>query len=228
MTLIKCPGCGHTILSVASRCPQCGNQLSQFRFVQGQGGSLTECRRCSRKVLSGATTCPYCGTSRPGARPPYLAVALLLLFAVPALVLAALRGRAPDVPDRSPPTALEPPPVERVGAAPATPIPAPAPQPVAVADSTRGTAPESVPASDGTAGVTTETRWTLDWANVREGRALGTRVVRVLRPGSSIQVADRQAGWWALYIDGQAVGYVAGSVLGDQPPPDRPEGERSP
>jgi hypothetical protein len=77
--------------------------------------------------------------------------------------------------------------------------------------------------------VATENKWTVDWANVREGRALGTRVVRVLRPGSSVRVTDRQAGWWALYADGRVVGYVAGSVLADEPPPEaRPETERSP
>jgi hypothetical protein len=31
-------------------------------------------------------------------------------------------------------------------------------------------------------------------------------------------VTDRQQGWWALYLGGHVVGYVAGSVLGDQPP----------
>src|SRR5574341_292059 len=216
MTLIKCPGCGHTVSSVASKCPQCGTQLSQFRFVQGEGGALTECRRCSRKVLSGATTCPYCGISRPGRRPPYVVVALLMLFAVPALVLAALRERGPDTPPPAPaaaPEALQPEPVAAAVAPPA--------QAATPVESTDVVSPEPEPTSDS---VATETRWTLDWANVREGRALGTRVVRVLRPGSSVQVMDRQAGWWALYTDGRVIGYVAGSLLGDQPPPEaRPE-----
>jgi hypothetical protein len=66
--------------------------------------------------------------------------------------------------------------------------------------------------------VATQTKWTLDWANVRQDRALEAPVVRVLRPGASVQVTDRQLGWWALYLDGRIVGYVAGSVLGDQPP----------
>ena len=61
MTLIQCPKCEHTVSSVASRCPSCGTLLTEYRFVQGQRGSLTECRRCARKVLSGAKTCPYCG-----------------------------------------------------------------------------------------------------------------------------------------------------------------------
>ncbi len=222
MTLIKCPGCGHTVSSVASKCPQCGTLLSQFRFVQGEGGALTECRRCSRKVLSGATTCPYCGISRPGRRPPYVVVALLLVLAVPALVLAALRERGPEVTTATPAAVPEPRQPEIVAPA----APAPTPQATAPIDSTETVLPEPPPAADS---VATATKWTLDWANVREGRALGTRVVRVLRPGSSVQVTDRQAGWWALYMDGRVVGYVAGSLLGDHPPPEaRPEAERSP
>lgn len=222
MTLIKCPGCGHTVSSVASKCPQCGAQLSQFRFVQGQGGALTECRRCSRKVLSGAMTCPYCGVSRPGRRSPYVVVTLLLAFAVPTLVLATLRERATEPVPVTPVPVQEPQPTPEP-VAPAVPAPAPQPPTPADADTARASAVASRNDS-----LTTQTRWTLDWANVREGRALGTRVVRVLRPGLSVQVSDRQAGWWALYADGRVVGYVAGSVLGDQPPPERPQTERVP
>ncbi|MBI2614182.1 MAG: zinc-ribbon domain-containing protein [Gemmatimonadetes bacterium] len=207
MTLIKCPDCGHTVSSVASTCPQCGTQLSQFRFVQGEGGALTECRRCARKVLSGATTCPYCGISRPGWRPPYVVVALLVAFAVPALVLAALRERGPEATPAAPVARSEPQQTRAVAAAAAAP------------------APELAASTSSLDTVATETRWTLDWANVREGRGLETRVVRVLRPGSSVRVTDRQAGWWALYANGRVVGYVAGSLLSDQPPPEpRPEG----
>lgn len=218
MTLIKCPGCGHTVSSVASKCPQCGTLLSQFRFVQGQEGSLTECRRCARKVLSGATTCPYCGISRPGRRSPYPVLALLIaVFAVPALVLAALRERGPEATPGGPAASLEPPEPQAV-----TPTPEPAPPPTAISPGVAAGVPAApTPSADS---VATETKWTLDWANVREGRALGTRVVRVLRPGSPVRVTDRQAGWWAFYVDGRVVGYVAGSLLADQPPPQaRPE-----
>lgn len=226
MTLIKCPGCGHTVSSVASRCPQCGTLLSQFRFVQGEGGSLTECRSCSRKVLSGATTCPYCGVAHPGRRRPYAVVGLLLAFAVPALVVVALRGGGSEALSPVPSASVEPQLPRAVGAA--------APEPAGQVETLSAVrqapaeepAPKAVPDAEA---VPTQTRWTLDWANVREGRALGTRVVRVLRPGSTVQVTDRQAGWWALYADGQVVGYVAGSVLGDRPPSEpQPEPLRLP
>lgn len=210
MTLIKCPGCGHTISSVASRCPQCGDQLSQFRFVQGEAGALTECRRCARKVLSGARLCPYCGVSRPGRRAPVGLVMLAVALAVPVLVFAALRDRGPQAPAAVfLPPAAEPMPVV-VEALPLPPL-----QTTPAAPASPG-APG--PADSGAVAVLTQTKWTLDWANVREGRALEAPVVRVLRPGASVQVRDRQLGWWALYLDGRVVGYVAGSVLGDQPP----------
>ena len=85
MTLIHCPKCAHTVASVASRCPNCGTLLTQYRFVQGQGGSLTECRRCSRKVLSGAAVCPYCGVRRPGRRLPYVVVTLVVVLRPPSI-----------------------------------------------------------------------------------------------------------------------------------------------
>ena len=221
MTLIKCPGCGHTVSSVASKCPQCGTLLSEFRFVQGEGGALTECRRCSRKVLSGATTCPYCGISRPGRRPPYVVVALIVALAVPVLVLAALRERGREATPAAPSEPQQP---QAVAAA--APAPAPVPEVTLPSESAEAIPEAQASAADS---VETEAKWTVDWANVREGRALGTRVLRVLRPGSSVRVADRQAGWWALYADGRVVGYVAGSLLADQPPPDtRPEAEGSP
>jgi hypothetical protein len=66
------------------------------------------------------------------------------------------------------------------------------------------------------------TRWTLDWANVREGRALGTAVVHVLHPGESVLVGDRESGWWAVYQQSKVLGYVAGSLLSDQPPSEAP------
>jgi hypothetical protein len=66
------------------------------------------------------------------------------------------------------------------------------------------------------------TRWTIEWANVRQGRGLEAAVVRILEPGLPIQVSDRQEGWWAAYLEGRLIGYVAGALLSDQPPADVP------
>jgi RNA polymerase subunit RPABC4/transcription elongation factor Spt4 len=227
MTLIQCPKCGHTVSSVASRCPSCGALLTQYRFVQGQGGALTECRRCSRKVLSGAMVCPYCGVHRPGRRMPYVVAILVVALAAPVVLFALLHSRAPQPAS----LAIEPPvtvPAPRDARA------APVRSQTAAQAPATGTTPasgrEAVPArqSGGPRAVRQDSaratpagavrKWTLDWANVREGRALGTAVVHVLRPGEAVLVADRQAGWWAVYQDSRVLGYVAGSVLSDQPP----------
>ncbi len=213
MTLIKCPGCNHTISSVASKCPQCGTLLSQFRFVQGQGGGLTECRRCARKVLSGAKTCPYCGIARPGRRAPYALLALVGALTIPLLVVAALRTRAPQALFSAAEAISEPPVPQAASLAQATPP----------AEASVPQAEPAIPAPAPTDSVATQTKWTLDWVNVREGRAVEATVVRVLRPGSAVQVADRQMGWWELHMGGRVIGYVAGSVLGDQPPPTPPD-----
>ncbi len=234
MTLIQCPKCEHTISSVASRCPSCGTLLTQYRFVQGQGGALTECRRCSRKVLSGAMVCPYCGVTRPGRRTPYVVGILVVALAAPILLFGLLYSRpqqpAPRVLERP---AATPSPTE----APAGPVPSRAVEqaPPAVATGLTPTSPAAAappaasdvpqPARQDTVQGAPEgavRKWTLDWANVREGRAIGTAVVHILRPGQPVLVGDRQAGWWAVYQEGQVLGYVAGSVLGDKPPADVP------
>ena len=215
MTLIQCPKCEHTVSSVASRCPSCGALLTQYRFVQGQKGSLTECRRCSRKVLSGAKVCPYCGVRRPGRRMPYIAAVLVIALAAPVVLFTLLHSRAP----RPAPLAIEPPAAvptprdtqaARRSRAPLARATAPA-NPSGAPEVARESALPPAPAG-------TVRKWTLDWANVREGRALGTAVVHVLRPGEPVLVGDRQAGWWAVYQESKVLGYVAGSVLGDQPP----------
>jgi SH3-like domain-containing protein len=82
--------------------------------------------------------------------------------------------------------------------------------------------PESAPTPEPRR-VTTSmlNRWTLTWTNLREGPGSEYAVVRVLRPGARVQVADVTRGWWAVYRDGALEGYVANSVLGDRPlPPD--------
>jgi RNA polymerase subunit RPABC4/transcription elongation factor Spt4 len=223
MTLIQCPECQHTVSSVASRCPSCGTLLTQYRFVQGQGGSLTECRRCSRKVLSGTAVCPYCGITRPGRRAPIVAAILVAALAAPIIMFALLHSRAP----KPAPLAIEPPvaaptPVEKPGETP----------PGATTGAAQRVDQQAAPAVPHPAGAPAAgpagavTKWVLEWANVREGRALGTAVVHVLRPGEQVLVGDRQAGWWAVYRGSRVLGYVAGSILGDEPPASAPDSVR--
>lgn len=64
------------------------------------------------------------------------------------------------------------------------------------------------------------TRWSIDWVNVREGRGVDNAIVTVLRPGVQVQLADQRGGWWAVYLDGTFVGYASGALFGFEPPAD--------
>lgn len=205
MTLIKCPSCSHTVSSVASKCPACGYQLTQPRFQQGHEGALTECRKCGRKVLSKVRLCPYCGIHRPGRRSAVPVALGIAAVAVPILMVLALQqqmGPEPPpvmspLPDVAPLSPAPPPAGPGEREAPATPA-APVPSPAAAAP------PRP---------VATQTHWISEWANVREGRSVTSRVLGVLRPGQQVEVADRVGGWWAVYLEERFVGYVAASVL---------------
>jgi hypothetical protein len=89
-------------------------------------------------------------------------------------------------------------------------------------DSTPAVAPAQ-PAPDTalrspSAAPTIQTRWTADWANVREAPSVTAAVVRVLAPGRQVDVANMRDGWWSYYEGGARMGYIANSVLETQPP----------
>ena len=235
MALIKCPKCGQTVLSVASVCPKCGHMLLQSPTPQGESGEFGACRRCGKIVSRKAEACEYCGYPqrlRRRLRRATVGVLGLALLATAAMWIPRW-VRGPEPPRRIAP---EPPPA--VAALPETGAAAgPAIDSGAVRDSlppTADTIRVSPPARDDTAAavtapapaprrVTTSTlnRWTLTWANLREGPGSEYAVVRVLRPGERVQVGDAARGWWTVYRDGAVEGYVANSVLGDRPvPPD--------
>src|ERR1051326_4559736 len=65
MALIKCPQCGHGVLSVATQCPQCSAALNKTPLDLGASGELGECRKCGRAVLSRLSACPNCGVPHP-------------------------------------------------------------------------------------------------------------------------------------------------------------------
>jgi uncharacterized protein YgiM (DUF1202 family) len=52
--------------------------------------------------------------------------------------------------------------------------------------------------------------------NVRRGAT--TRVVQILNPGQQVEVTNLQGRWWAVYKDGQRIGFVANSVLRNEAP----------
>ena len=64
----------------------------------------------------------------------------------------------------------------------------------------------------------TQTKWTSDWANVREGRGLNTPIVQIISPGQQVEVDSLQGRWWVVLVDGAPIGYVHSSLLQDEAP----------
>ncbi len=196
MALIKCPQCGHTVLSVASVCPSCSFLLTQQRFQQSQRGTLAECRNCGRQVASQTRTCPYCGLRHPGSRRGARRALVVAGIVTPLLVMAAVRAN-PGRPVLPLPTTIEP-----------------RTTPLAVETDLVPPPPDS-PASSARLD---QSRWTVTWVNVRERPGTDTDVVHILGPGQGVRVGERQGRWWPVLQDGRVLGYVANSVLQDTEP----------
>lgn len=197
--LIKCPQCGHSVLSVASLCPRCSYLFTARRFQQGQQGTLTECHRCGGKVVSEARTCPYCGLGHPGHRRVQRTSLVLSAIAVLAVVGVGVRSLIMNRPMSVTTTTDDVRPT-------LSPLPVP-----------RG--PSVAPTEAPPLTVTLmETRWTSTWVNVREEPAVAASVLQILRPGQRVEVAELEGRWWLTYRDGQRIGYIANLVLQMAPP----------
>jgi len=246
MALIKCPRCGQTVLSVASTCPKCSYLFLQEANEESAVGALVECRRCSKRIPPESASCPYCAypvrrtrvlvRAGIGAGVAFVALVVLLITlgrrGGPDPIVASMAGRPSAQPADDPTSDGYPQPVNAAGsdtALRASPVEAAPPR---AAPERSLTSPRQAPpldtASTGrrtrssppiAAGVR-NTRWSLDWVNVREGRGVDNAVVIVLRPGIQVQLADQRGGWWAVYVDGTFVGYASGSLFGFEPPPD--------
>lgn len=187
---------------------------------------LRTCPDCGKRHLPIATRCPKCGHAyrreslgtagyeRRLRFHPAVAVAGLLVLAA-GLGLWVFSGTGPGAPAAVPPTVRGPEPARQPGAVapgPATADDAPAPVSTPPAD-------EPSPAAPPTPTETTP-RWVAEWANVREEPALTAPVVTVIRPGTRVDVGRRTGGFWQVWVEGNPVGYVAGSLLLTRPPPD--------
>ncbi len=238
MALIKCPECGQTVLSVASVCPKCGHILLQSPAPQATASEFGPCRRCGKIIGRKADTCEFCGyPQRSRRRLRWTAAALLGCVVVVAAwwgflrrmqnseqsqgveptrpaEMASLPRSGTDVappPDSGAEGDSQPPRAEAIV------VPPPSGDSARVAPRPQLVAPEP-------RRITTSTlnRWTVTWANIREGPGSDYGVVRVLQPGERVQVADMARGWWAVYRNGVFEGYVANSVLSDRPLPQEP------
>lgn len=61
--------------------------------------------------------------------------------------------------------------------------------------------------------------WTHGTVNIRAGRGIGYDVVAQLNRGEGVEVDSLLDGWYRVHRGGRPVGYVAASVLEDQPLP---------
>lgn len=205
MALIHCPQCGQTVLSVASVCPRCSFLLTQKRFQQNQDGALTACRRCGSKVWSGTTECPQCGLKRPGRHPALIWAAAAGTVAAIALLTVGVQAVTTD--RSADPVAV----ATEAAAQPTLPLPPP------VAPVIRAAAPARASVAAPATGAFA-IRWASTWANVREQPARDAAVVRILTPGEEVRVGQRQEGWRPVILEGRQIGFVANSLLANEPP----------
>ncbi len=163
---------------------------------------LKACPQCGQKVAGAAQVCPGCSyrlsqhtPEIEGSGASWFVLVLLGVALVVLGVFLAIRTR-PD-------SGLQP-------SASSAPSPAP------LADSV---APPPV-AEPTTALPSTQTKWTSEWANVREGRALTAPILQILTPGQRVEVDSLRVRWWLVYLDGQRIGYVHQTVIQDEEPAD--------
>ncbi|MDH3290027.1 MAG: hypothetical protein OEO20_06230 [Gemmatimonadota bacterium] len=221
MTLIKCPQCGQTVLSVASVCPKCTYLLLQPPTPQGEEREFVSCRRCDKVIPRSAPICQYCGYPQRFRRRLRVIGAVVLGATALAVGFIGFGHWRPDA-DR---TAAESRPATPPAFTPQQP-PAEAPVTVVRPPATEGTGTDTAPARPATTSASPPasarpstpgmaSRWTVTWANVRDTPVLESGIVGILRPGSQINGVRVAGGWWAVYRGDSLIGYVASSLLAD-------------
>ncbi len=193
MALIKCPKCNHTVLSAASRCPGCGRPLSledrdEIRVDRGRKW-WPALAGVSVSVLVALAVWRVQANVPPSNVTSPLPVAALPDFATDSFSNSAFDDSAAD--------------------ATAQPDSEPAPP----ADSERPRLPRNLPPL-----TAADTLWTSTWVNIRARPGTTGTVVRVLRPGEPVAVANPERQWSVVYVDGEPVGWLSVAMLGQRPP----------
>ena len=172
---------------------------------------LQACPQCGQKVAGAAQVCPACSyrlsqdtLEIKGSGASWFVLVFLGVALVVMGVLLAIRT-GPD-------SGLRP--SASSGLSPASPPPPPPAPPLADV-----VAPPPA-AEPTTALANTQTKWTSEWANVREGRALTAPILQILTPGQRVEVDSLRARWWLVYLDGQRIGYMHQTVIQDEEPAD--------
>ncbi len=170
---------------------------------------LIVCRECGLKVASVASVCPRCSCffgqpAAPRRRRRHITVPIPVLVTVLLLLVVILGIPKRINTDLGIPKRIN---TESQPLTSSTP-----------AQFTPATVTAPPPVTPRTTGLSTQTKWTSTWVNVREGRGTDTRVVQVIDPWQRVEVDSLQGFWWGLYIDGKRIGYVANSVLQNESP----------
>lgn len=223
MAYVNCPKCNQKALSVATRCPRCGEAFEAGFFTPpppaprhvprillvaaGAIGVLAVLNLVPWKARLGPATASEGMTPPPAVvtRRPAAAPAPDTIRREP--VTVAVRESVPAHAPAPAPAATVQPVVD------SKPAPAPAPAPVAVTPpraSLAVTKPEPA-ATDG------EARYASTWVNVRSGRSPTAPVTRVLNPGESVAVDQPDQGWLRVRRAGEVVGYVDARFLDSTP-----------
>ncbi len=172
---------------------------------------LKACPQCGQKVAGAAQVCPGC-SHRLSQHTPEIEESggswFVLVFLGVALVVVGVLLAIRTQPDGG----LQP---SASSVPPAAPAASAAP-PLRLADSV---APPPV-AEPTTALPSTQIKWTLEWANVREERSLTAPIIRIFTPGQRVEVDSLRARWWLVYLDGQRMGYVHQTLIQDEEPAD--------
>ncbi|MFN8647928.1 MAG: SH3 domain-containing protein [Gemmatimonadales bacterium] len=217
MAYVNCPKCNQKALSVATRCPRCGEAFEAGFFAPPPPAP----RHVPRIVLLAAGAIGVLAVLNLVPWKARLGPATASEGMTPPPVVAARR----PAPAPSRDTVRRP---AEVGAArdsvpvhlpaPAATVPRavdskPAPAPVAA------TPPETAPAVPKPEPATTdgEARYASTWVNVRSGRSPTAPVTRVLNPGESVAVDQPDQGWLRVRRAGEVVGYVDARFLDSTP-----------
>lgn len=210
MTDPVCPGCGHTVLAVATRCPHCGLPF-ETQFYQHPSTGPKARRISPAWIVAG------------------VAVTLVVANALRQQVTLAPRtaprpGPTAPTPRAEPPSRPPSPPMGSVVASESLPE-APAPSPEPPRESPGPVVEPARPAVSQAAGVDTTAglrRYASTWMHVRAGRSGTAPVLRVLRPGEAVQVDSLRRGWYRLVSGEAPLGYVDGGLLDSVPPEESP------
>jgi DNA-directed RNA polymerase subunit RPC12/RpoP len=202
MPEIECPQCGHRALSVATRCPRCGNEFPPDLI---QPLPSTADRHWVRWSLMGAG-------------------ALVLIIAIGRFgryesasgkptSSAAVDTTPRDTASRSapPPTAAAP----RQPQAQQQPKPTPAQPPQQRPAPPQAVPPPTQPATPPIGDQ--QQRYATVFVNVRQSRSPTATTVAVLKPGDAVLVDSLRRGWYRIVRDGRTLGYADRRFLATSP-----------